>query len=88
LREIAEDKGQINRRRLGRWISRHQGRIVDGLRFVRASGTTSAERWQAKSVTSDKSAAVPGRTKSVEELREEQRNIADADDPVMDSGLV
>jgi hypothetical protein len=55
LREIAEDKGLINRRRLGRWISRHQGRIVDGLRFERASGTTSAERWQAKSVTSDKS---------------------------------
>ena len=88
LREIAEDKGQINRRRLGRWISRHQGRIVDGLRFVRASGTTSAERWQAKTVTSDKSGAVPRRTKSVEELREEQINIADADDPVMDSGLV
>ena len=55
LREIAEDKGLINRRRLGRWISRHQGRIVDGLRFERASGTTSAERWQSKSVMSDKS---------------------------------
>jgi hypothetical protein len=55
LREIAEDRQQINRRRLGRWISRHQGRIVDGLRFERASGTTSAERWQAKSVMSDKS---------------------------------
>ena len=55
LRQIAEDKQQINRRRLGRWISRHQGRIVDGLRFERASGTTSAERWQVKSVKSDKS---------------------------------
>ena len=55
LREIAEDKQQINRRRLGRWISRHQGRIVDDLRFERASGTTSAERWQVKSVRSDKS---------------------------------
>jgi hypothetical protein len=55
LREIAEERQQINRRRLGRWISRHQGRIVDGLRFERASGTTSAERWQAKTVMSDKS---------------------------------
>ena len=51
LREIAEERGEINRRRLGKWIARHQGRIVDGLRFERASGTTSAERWISKSVT-------------------------------------
>lgn len=87
FREIAEDKGQINRRRLGKWISRHQGRIVDGLRFERASGTTSAERWQSKSVTSDKSVAFPERTESVEALRRDQKNVADADDSVMDSDL-
>ncbi|MEI8158534.1 MAG: hypothetical protein WCH60_16850 [Burkholderiales bacterium] len=52
MREIAEDRGEINRRRLGKWIARHQGRIVDGLRFEKASGTTSAEEWIAKSVTS------------------------------------
>lgn len=52
LLEVAEERGEINRRRLGRWIARHQGRIVDGLRFVRASGTTSAERWAAESVIS------------------------------------
>ena len=52
LLEVAEERGEINRRRLGRWIARHQGRIVDGLRFVRASGTTSAERWAAESVMS------------------------------------
>lgn len=52
MREIAEDRGEINRRRLGKWIARHQGRIVDGLRFEKASGTTSAEKWVAKSVTS------------------------------------
>lgn len=50
LREIAEDHGEINRRRLGRWIARKQGVIVDGLRFERASGTTEAERWQIKSI--------------------------------------
>jgi hypothetical protein len=48
LREIAEDHGEINRRRLGRWIARKQGVIVDGLRFERASGTTAAERWSVK----------------------------------------
>lgn len=52
LREVAEERGLINNKRLGRWIARHAGRIVDGLRFERASGTTSAERWQVKSVTS------------------------------------
>lgn len=52
LLEIAEERGEINRRRAGRWIARHQGRIVDGLRFVRASGTTSAERWAVESVMS------------------------------------
>ncbi len=52
MREIAEERGEINRRRLGKWIARHQGRIVDGLRFERASGTTSAERWHVKAVLS------------------------------------
>ena len=55
LLEIAEQRGEINRRRLGKWIARHQGRIVDGLRFEKASGTTSAEKWTAKSVTSVRS---------------------------------
>ena len=52
LLEVAEERGEINRRRLGRWIARNQGRIVDGRRFVRASGTTSAERWAVESVMS------------------------------------
>jgi hypothetical protein len=46
LHDIAEERGEINRRRLGRWIQRHEGRIVDGRRFVRASGNRSAEAWQ------------------------------------------
>jgi hypothetical protein len=83
LREIAEERGLVNRRRLGKWISRHQGRIVNGLRFERASGTTSAERWQVKSVTSDKSVESPGHTQSVGEQREEQKNGTDFEDPKM-----
>ena len=58
FKEIASERGEINRRRLGRWIARHQGRIVDGLRFERDSGTTSAERWLAKSVMSVTSSEV------------------------------
>lgn len=52
LRDIAEERGEINRRKLGRWIKRHAGRIVDGRRFVRASGNRSAEAWQVEDVES------------------------------------
>ena len=53
--EVAEKSKEINHRTLGRWIARHQGQIVDSLRFERASGTTSAERWMVKSVKTVKS---------------------------------
>jgi hypothetical protein len=70
LLEVAEQRGEVNGRRLGRWLARHQGRIVDGLRFERASGTTSAERWlvrsvQPQSVRSDKSVETGGCSQSV-----------------------
>jgi len=51
LHDIADERGELNRRRLGRWIKRHAGRIVDGRRFVRASGNRSAEAWQVESVS-------------------------------------
>ena len=54
IREIAEERGEINRRRLGKWIARKKGRIVDGMRFEKASGTSSAERWSVESVKSNK----------------------------------
>ena len=70
LHEICEERGEINRRRLGKWIARHQGRIVDGLRFERASGTTSAEKWLAKSVTSMLKVSPSHTAQSVNELIE------------------
>ncbi len=51
LHDIAGERGEINRRRLGWWIRRHAGRIVNGLRFVRCSGNSSAERWRVESVS-------------------------------------
>ncbi len=50
LHDIADERGEINRRKLGWWIRRHAGRIVDGRRFVRASGNRSAEAWQVEEV--------------------------------------
>ena len=51
LHDLADERGEINRRRLGWWIKRHAGRIVNGRRFVRASGNRSAEAWQVESVS-------------------------------------
>jgi hypothetical protein len=64
LRDIADERGVINRRRLGWWIRRHAGRIVDGRRFVRASGNRSAEAWQVESVlpVSPDASANPAKT--------------------------
>jgi len=50
LKDIAGERDVINRRVLGRWIKRNAGRIVSGLRFVRASGSRSAEAWYVESV--------------------------------------
>jgi hypothetical protein len=65
LAEVAEERGEINARRAGRWINRHQGRIVDGRRFERASASTSAQQWVVKSVSSVSSVPEFGRAKSV-----------------------
>ena len=59
LHDIADERGEINRRRLGWWIKRHAGRIVDGLRFVRASGNSSAEKWRVESVSPVSSVSTP-----------------------------
>ena len=65
LHDIADGRGEINRRRLGWWIRRHAGRIVGGLRFVRASGNRSAEAWQVESVSPVSSVSSPPGAKSV-----------------------
>jgi hypothetical protein len=52
ISDIASDGKQINRRVLGRWIKRYSNRIVDGMRFVRASGTRSAEAWKVETIES------------------------------------
>ena len=46
VREIAEERGAINRRRFGKWIARHQGRIVGGQKFERDTKRDGCERWR------------------------------------------
>jgi hypothetical protein len=51
LRDIAEERGgEINRMKLGRWIKRHSGRIVDGRRFVPGSEHRSSETWRVENL--------------------------------------
>jgi hypothetical protein len=65
LHDIADERGEINRRKLGWWIRRHAGRIVDGRRFVRASGNRSAEAWQVESVSPVSSVSILPNRKTV-----------------------
>ena len=55
LHDIAGERGDINRRKLGQWIKRHEGQIVDGRRIVRADGNRSAQAWRVESVANGSS---------------------------------
>lgn len=65
LHDIAEERGEINRRKLGWWIKRNMGRIVDGYRFVRAAGNSSAEKWRVESISPVLSVSPSAKIKSV-----------------------
>jgi hypothetical protein len=86
LLEVCEDNQQINRRKLGTWIARNEGRIVGSLRFERGDGHTSAQKWLVRSVTEVKSvgsgsfvSGVNNKTSSV---------IADSDNWVSDEDRI
>jgi hypothetical protein len=46
LQEIAGEKDGTNHRRLGRWISKREGRVVGGLKLDRARAENGSERWK------------------------------------------
>ena len=48
LEEIAGDREGINRRRLGRWIERHGGRIIDGLRIESVGNSRGRCFWRVR----------------------------------------
>jgi len=51
LSDIADERGQINRKRLGRWIARHAGRLVGGLKFEKLPTARNADQWKVVSVS-------------------------------------
>jgi hypothetical protein len=54
ITDIAVERdGSINRKRLGWWIKRHAGQVVNGLRFVQDKSVSSnTAKWKVESVLS------------------------------------
>lgn len=50
IKDIAEERGAINRGRLGWWIKRHQGRIINGLKFESVHSGRGAAQWRVVQV--------------------------------------
>lgn len=65
MSDIAEERGEINRRKLGWWLRRHVGRIVDGMRFVRVQQSGPAEKWRVELVSLVSEVSSPRDTKTV-----------------------
>lgn len=76
LHDIAGERGEINRRKLGWWIRRNAGRLVNGLRFVRCSGNSSAEKWRVESVSPVLSVLNGSIDKDVEGTADEYRRAS------------
>lgn len=56
LEEVAERRGEINRRILGHLIARYQDRVVGGMRFERSFTKANAERWSVRTLSTKQSA--------------------------------
>jgi hypothetical protein len=65
LLDIAGEKAEINRLKLGRWIKRQAGRIVNGQRFSGEGGHRSARAWRVESVSSVSSGSATRTEESV-----------------------
>jgi hypothetical protein len=88
LHDIADERGEVNRHRLGRWIKRHEGQIVDRLRFMRCEGNTSAERWRVESVSSVLSVTRGQTQKSDEEKKDNVKAFVENPEPPVTVNMV
>ena len=85
-KELAEERGQINRRRLGKWIARHAGRIVGGLRFEKSTSKSYSQKWQVVEVSAPEeleNSRLVGLSRTVFPVAEklaEQLSVADVEE--------
>ncbi len=47
--EVAGERDEINRRRFGWWLKRHEGQLVDGRKLVQVESGGSAAKWRVES---------------------------------------
>jgi len=52
LLDIAGDRDKVNSKKLGQWIKRHAGQLVDGLRLVKVPVKRNSSTWRVESVVS------------------------------------
>lgn len=65
IKDIASEKdGSINKNRLGWWLKRHAGRVVDGLRFVKDDSNRGSAKWRVQ-VLQDSQVSAASITKNV-----------------------
>lgn len=69
MRAIAGDREGVNSRKLGRFLSKHEGRIEQGRRFVRGDGRRAGVLWRV--VSTAKSASFAGFAGSCQPLTRE-----------------
>ncbi|CAN1572662.1 hypothetical protein MCEMAEM4_03392 [Burkholderiaceae bacterium] len=55
LEEVAYKKGDIDRRVLGHFIARSEGRVVSGMKFERSFNKSNAERWSVRTISEEPS---------------------------------
>lgn len=65
LKDVASERGEINRGRLGWWIKRHQGRIIGGLKFESVQGGRGAVQWRVVQVSQVSQGPVGATAKTV-----------------------
>jgi hypothetical protein len=70
LNEVAADRSGISRKRLGRWISRHEARVVGQLKIERCRKTSNSESWRVVGLSFKSDSFPPtrgnGKTVSIE----------------------
>lgn len=65
IKDVAEERGGISRGRLGWWLKRHQGRIIDGLKFESMGSSRGAAQWRVVQVSQVLQGHVGGTAKTV-----------------------
>ena len=53
LEAVAGERGAVNVKRLGRWVAKLEGRIVDGMRFASAGDVRGVRQWIVELASSE-----------------------------------